>query len=209
MPHAAPPHAANPVSAVWRRDTNAWVLDDTIIGLQQPPLNRLVPIVLSWSPVPLILSTCSERAHAAWIAKRLLDRTDPLDFDPLEPIADEIVDHWFGMPRWTVQRLWKEAISGWRELDGTLGARGVDVLALPPDRATNIVYGVLSKWRDPKDVPRWRTKLNEPPARVLHADTGAEAAAFDWAAAAALAGMPTMAMPTTPVAGVDSQITRT
>lgn len=209
MPHDAPLPAAKPVAAAWRRDTGGWVLDGTVVHLRQPPMRHLVPLILSWSPVPFILVTCRDNEVAAWIAGRIVDRRDPLDAYILDPVVDEIIDTWFGMPRWTVQRLWKEAIGAWRDIDGEAGAKGVDVLALPPDRATNTIYRMLrARYRDAKDLQRWARKLEEPPVRVLHAATSSADTAADWAAVAALAGMPAAAMPT-PTQPVDSQITHT
>lgn len=191
---------------MWQPQIGAWLLDERVIHVQRPPTRQLIGLVLSEYAFRVVLASTRDPDDVAVLVNALLDPDDPLSSVLLDEIADGLVETWFGMPRWTVQRIWREAVELWRDVDGELGSRGVDVLAMPPDRATNAVYGVLRRWRSGDSVKfdRWLRDLDAPPQRSLAGDRGADAAAADWAAVAALAGMPAQ-----PAAGVDSELITT
>lgn len=196
--------------AVWAAATGAWMLDERVVHLRDPlPSTReLVIMVQSEYSWRLPLHTMRDEHDRIWMwdAVRAGVMRPPI----LHEIADGLTLQLFGQPRWTVQRLWREALGGWRELDAELLGRGVDVMTLPPDRATNVVFGVLRSWRtgEPRRVNEWVRSLAAPPARVLNTASGTADAAADWLAAAARLNKGAPVTLLTP-AGVDSEITIT
>ncbi|MGV9742873.1 hypothetical protein [Nocardia farcinica] len=199
------------MSAVWKAQVGAWRLGTRVVHLADPlPTTRdLVAMVLSDYSWRVIVGLCRDQADAAWLIPQILDGT-ALPAPLLDEIADTLVANLFGQPRWVVQRLWREAIGVWREVDAELGQRGVDVLALAPDRATNVIYGVLHRRRAGKQehLQRWISELEAAPARVLDTATGMADAAAEWFAAAGMlaGGMPPIPTPPPGAAGVDSEL---
>ncbi len=197
--------------AVWAARAGAWVLDERVVHLRDPlPSTRdLVIMLLSDYSWRLLLGTMRDTADQAWLFNAV--RTGALRPRTIDTIADGLAKTLFAQERWAVQRIWKETLGLWREVDAELIGRGVDVMTMAPDRATNAVYGVLyhrhaAGSRDA--LNRWIKSLVDPPARVLTADTGIEGAAAEWLAAAARlhgGAPPTLMTP----AGVDSEITFT
>lgn len=201
------------MAAVWKATAGAWTIDDRIVHLADPlpPTRDLAGMTLSAYSWRVIVGTMRDPADMAWLIGETI-RGTYLTERRLDRIADALVENLFGQPRWVVQRLWREAIGRWRELDAELGARGVDLLALPPDRATNIVFGQLRRAHSGKEehLRTWLAQLEEQPARVLATPAAVESAAADWfAAAGMLAGRNGLAprLPAPP--GVDSELSIT
>ncbi|MGW4718256.1 hypothetical protein [Nocardia sp. NPDC004260] len=197
------------MSAAWKGAAGAWKLDERIVHLADPlPSTRnLVVMVVSEYAFRLVVGTCRDRADIGWLITETV-KGEIITARVLDEIADALAVQIFGQPRWVVQRLWREAMSMWREVDAELGVRGVDVLALPPDRATNTVYGVLHRRRshDERRLTEWLRELEAEPMRVRGTASGDAAAAADFMA---LMGMVGAGRPTPAVSGVDSELTIT
>ncbi|WP_282775871.1 hypothetical protein [Nocardia sp. CC201C] len=196
------------MSAAWKGAAHAWTLDERIVHLADPlpPTRHLVALVLSEYSWRLIVGTMRDTHDANWLIGQIL-LGDRITVRVLDAIADALAEQIFGHPRWVVERIWAETLGMWREVDAELGQRGVDLLALAPDRATNTAYGVLHRRHShkPETLRRWLADLEQKPARVLDSTAGDEAAAADWFAAAAMlngGAPPIIAAP----AGVDSEL---
>lgn len=171
-----------------------------------PGTRDLVGMTLSAYSWRIIVGTMRDKTDVAWLVPEVISGariTEPV----LDEIADALVKNLFGHPRWVVQRIWRETIGMWREMDAELGARGVDLLALAPDRATNIAFGQLRRSHSgkPEDLRRWLAQLEEPPARAFDTTAGEQAAADGFLAA--MARLPGAPKPKAPP--VDSELTIT
>lgn len=197
------------MAAVWKASAGAWRIDERTVHLADPlpPTRDLIGMTLSEYSWRIIVGTMRDTHDVAWLIEETI-RGTYLTERRIDRIADALVENLFGQPRWVVQRLWLEALGLWRELDAELSARGVDVLALAPDRATNVVFGQLRRLHSGKEdeLRSWIHQLEETPVRVLDTETGMEEAAADWFAAA---GMLRGALPRSPAPGVDSELTIT
>lgn len=197
------------MAAVWKAAAGAWTFDERTVHLAAPlPSTRdLIGMTLSAYSWRIIVGTMRDPADVAWLIEETI-RGTYLTERRLDRIADALVENIFGQPRWVVRRLWEEALGVWRELDAELGARGVDVLGIPPERATNIVFGQLRRLHSGKEdeARRWLHDLEQPPARVHNTRVGMEEAAADWFAAA---GILQNAVPRRAAPGVDSELTIT
>ncbi len=164
-------------------------------------------MVVSEYAFRLVIGTCRDRADIGWLIPEII-KGETVTAHLLDGIADALAVQIFGQPRWVTQRLWREAMSMWREVDAELGVRGVDVLALPPDRATNTIYGVLHRRRshDERKLTEWLRELEAEPMRVRGTASGDAAAAADFMQ---LMGMVGAGRPTPGASGVDSELTIT
>lgn len=196
--------------AVWSAASSAWMLDERVVHLRDPlpPTRDLVIMLQSEYNWRLPLHTMRDEHDRVWLWEAI--RTGAMRPPTINEIADGVAKHIFGQPRWTVARIWSQALEIWRELDAELIGRGVDVMTLAPDRATNAVFGVLRNRRadDTRRLNEWVRALAAPPARVLNTETGTKDAAADWLAAAARLNKGAPVTLLTP-SGVDSEITMT
>ena len=201
-PLAALPAASRTTGAAWVAAAGAWRLDDRIIHMRTADTRDLVSMTLSTYAFRIVVGTMRDGEDRGWFVGQVLD--EHIGVELVEEIADAITLMHFGLPRWTVQRLWGEALARWRDVDGELSARGADVLAMAPDRATNAVYALLRRAHshDQRDLEKWLKGLDTAPPRTIKTERGADDAAADWMAAAAAAGMPV----TVPAVGVDSEL---
>lgn len=177
----------------WGPTPSAWTLDGRVIHLARPPLVHLIGLVLAHTPVRVVLGSIRDQSDSEFVAGAILDRGHPLCSEFLDGIADSLVEAWFGMPRWTVQEIWWRALGSWPDIEGELSSRGVDVLVMTPARATNTVRALLLRWvsGDESKADELRRDLATEPPRVAfqaaNIEERAEAAAFDWGQALALA----------------------
>lgn len=196
--------------AVWAASARAWALDGRVVHLRDPlpPTRDLVIAVQSAYAWRIVLHTMRDDHDRYWLWKNV--REGALRPPTIDRIADGVVESLFGQPRWVIQRIWTDALGSWRELDAELLGRGVDAMALPPDRATNAAYGVLRGWRagDRNKLESWIKGLAVPPPRVMHSPMGEQDAAAAWMAAAQRLNRGAPVTLHTP-AGVDSEITIT
>jgi hypothetical protein len=164
-------------------------------------------MVVSSYAFRLVVGTCRDRADISWLIPEII-KGETVTARLLDAIADALAVQIFGQPRWVVQRLWREAMGMWRDVDAELGVRGVDVLALPPDRATNTIYGVLHRRRshDERKLTEWLRELEAEPMRVRGTASGDAAAAADFMQ---LMGIVGGGQPPPPPSGVDSVLTIT
>ncbi|SNS58062.1 hypothetical protein [Rhodococcoides kyotonense] len=180
-------------AGAWRRQIDAWSLDGRAVVLApQPELRVLVGLLLASSPVPMLMGTCGDSVDADWLAGRIVDPDSKITDDMLDRIADGIADAYFARPRWQAQVIWRRGLNSWMDIDGELSGRGIDLMVLPPDRATNIVYRILMDWvrEDKRAREQFVAELSTPPAAVqvrnVKVVKDVEAAHADWNALAAL-----------------------
>ena len=173
----------------WADAPPGFVLDGAFLSVQVPATRELVRSMLVDLDDPssglMIVATCC--GPGAW--PRLVDVImrpgSRVDLDLLNRIADAIIKYTLGTDRWVVARLWQQAVANWLQVDGELQLRGVDVLSLPPGRATNAVYALIRSWQaqDKTTHERWQRKLDTPPLRVINQwkrdDTPVETASPD------------------------------
>jgi hypothetical protein len=151
-----------------------------------------VPLVLSSSPLYLLMGTVRDAPDMQLLATRVLDLNDPFGDRQIDEIADALVKAWFGMERWTVERLWRQVLGQWGAIDGELLKGGVDVTTYSPARASAVVYRLLLEWvsnsGDKNKAERWRQELSTPPPRTARRVVSADDNANNWKAVAALMG---------------------
>lgn len=185
------------------------MLDGRIVHLLDPlPRTRdLVGLTLSQYSWRVLVATMRDRTDAGWLLEAIVagEITDA----QVEEIADALVEQIFGQPRWVVVRIWGETLAVWREVDAELGAHGIDLLALAPDRATNIAFGALQRRHAGTEsaAQRWLSELEEVPARARRTAVSADVAA-DWFAMAGILGGTAPKIPEA-ITGVDSELTIT
>jgi hypothetical protein len=165
------PHAA------WRRPVTAWAINGHPVRLAERDLRPLVNMLYA-PAVWLVLGTCASNVDANRIANRILDVDGGVSDDLIETIADRIAEAYFGRPRWQATVIWRRAMDRWYDVDGDMLSRGVDLMTLPPDRATNVVRKFLiDAARDDKvAMQRLSDALSSPPADVLMRVAKADAA---------------------------------
>jgi hypothetical protein len=147
-------------------------------------------MLLADSPVYLVLGTCRDPGETGWLIGSIIDPVGGVDDRLLDDVADALIEQWFGVKRWTAERLWREALGAWVDVDGELLGRGVDLMDLPASRATSVVYKLLQGWRqgDRAKVEAWRRELDRPPARTAASPVQLGSAAQDFMAVMALSG---------------------
>ncbi|OZE95086.1 hypothetical protein CH302_19290 [Rhodococcus sp. 15-2388-1-1a] len=180
-------------AAAWRRPVDGWSLDGIEVALAQQPLRVVVGMLLADSPIPMILGTTEDPAVSDVIAKMIVDIDGGITDELLELIADGIAEAYFARPRWQAAVLWRRAIEAWPDIDGELTGRGVDIMELPPDRATNVVFHLLmARVAEDKNArAALVSELQAAPAAVqtrsMKRAKDAERQQADWDAVAALA----------------------
>ena len=169
---------------------------------EAPPLRAALGVLLNDAPMrdcPLgfLLAGIDDRAALNSVFTGILQHR--VRESDLQPVADAIARAWFGWNRWEARRLWDQALEMWPHIDGALISSGVDIEALPPDRATNAIFGVRMRWwregEGGEALDRWIGELTAKPMRVILAeaedDQGAIDAEFDAAMGATGGGMRT------------------
>ena len=146
-------------------DDPAWALNGKVIRHQCPPLRTAVAFLTNPSPVPLVVGTMRSR-DVGHLYEAVFTGT-PTEKHMLDIVADHLGECWFGRPRWEAQRLWQQTLGAWATIDGELLLRGINVMELPPPRATNVVMAVWRKLlAGSQDWDMWITKLTAEPLRV-------------------------------------------
>lgn len=162
----------------------------------RPPLVQLVGLLLAHSPIHVVFGSLRDSEDERFLYEQVMDFESPVGNDLLNDVADQLVAAWFGMPRWTVQEIWWRVLGAWAEIDGELQMRGVDLISLPPARATNTAKAVLTKWVSGDEEKRnafYSDLTTEPPRILLKSRTDeltpetVEAEGFDFMAALELA----------------------
>ena len=180
--------------APWGSVPRAWAWDGRVIHLIRPSLVQLVSMVLSDSPVFIVIGLARDEDDRTALLKAIVDPHDPFGDDDLDRIADKLVKGFFGIERWTAERLWLEAVQNWSTIDGDLLSRGVDVVVLDPARATSVIHRAVGKFHSENQAmfDRWQSSLvREPPrtAKVAAKDPKLQQTARDdWFALQAMAG---------------------
>ncbi|NMO00833.1 hypothetical protein HH308_06350 [Gordonia sp. TBRC 11910] len=149
----------------WVFEDPAWALDGRVIRHQCPPLRTAVALLTHPSPVPLVVGTMGP-ADADRLYESVLCGW-PSESGMLDIVADHLGETWFCRPRWEAQRLWQQTLGAWGTIDGELLLRGINVMDLPPARATNVVMAVWRKLLGgSNDWEPWIAKLTATPLRV-------------------------------------------
>lgn len=179
---------------------------------EAPPLRVALGVLLNDDPWPdnplgFIIAGLDDRPalnrlFAAIVQHRVRE-------SDLQPIADAIARAWFGWHRWEARRLWDQALEMWPHIDGALITTGVDIETLPPDRATNAIFGVRMRWwregEDAEGLEKWINALTTQPMRVkldpANIDQDAIDAEFDALLATSGGGMRTSQAEGTPSTG--------
>lgn len=140
---------------------------------EAPPLRVALGVLLSDEPWPdnplgFVIAGLDDRAMLNHLFSGILQhRVRELD---LQRVADAIARAWFGWHRWEARRLWDQALEMWPHIDGALLTAGVDIETLPPDRATNAIFGVRMRWwregEDAEGLDKWISTLTAQPMRV-------------------------------------------
>ncbi|MDI9914345.1 hypothetical protein [Rhodococcus sp. IEGM 1379] len=158
----------------------------------RPDLVPLVNMVVSFTPIHLVFGSLRDDADKQFLFEQILDPESRIDNRLLDAVADQLVLEWFWMPRWTVQEIWYRVLGAWAEVDGELQMRGVDLITLPPARATNAVKALLTKWvsADADARAELHNDFTTEPLRILRkhqaeetTPEAVEAAAYDFTAA--------------------------
>lgn len=176
--------------APWGGVPKAFAWDGRIIHLIRPSLIPLIAMILSDSPVYIVLGLTRDEKDRNAILKAIVDPSDPFGDEDLDLIADKLVKGFLGVERWTAERLWLEAVQNWTTIDGDLLSRGVDATKLDPARATSVIHRVVGKWHadDKTSFERWQQALVREPPRTAKDPKQLKTAQEDWFALQAMAG---------------------
>ena len=177
--------------APWTRTVVTWALDLRPYRATCPP-TRVLSLLLLEHPVWLLLTTLPDDDRAD-LAELICEHHSPVTDDLMRTVVDELIHAWTGWPGSTATRLWREALESWQATDGHNLTHGVDLLDLPPDRATTAVFATLAErhGNDKDHGDRWRRTLQTQPLDVTRrearkADSGSDAQ--DWQAMATIFG---------------------
>ena len=176
--------------APWGSVPRAFAWDGRIIHLIRPSLVSLVSMILSDSPVYIVIGLTRDDEDRSALLKAIVDPTDPFGDDDLDLIADRLVKAFLGIERWTAERLWLEAVQSWTTIDGQLLSYGVDLMDVDPARATSVVHRIVGKWHaeNKADFDRWQQGLLREPPRTARDPKQLASAADDWFALQQMAG---------------------
>ncbi len=109
------------------------------------------------------------------------------DFDDIADFLCERVTGWF---RWEAEHVWRQTLGAWAVIDGDLQAAGVDLLALPPSRATNTAF---AWWRrnlgdNAAEWKKWTREMDRKPRRIIIKDADQPMSVAEMASLQALIG---------------------
>lgn len=163
------------------------MIDGRLVRLAEtPPLRAALGVLLMDEPWPdcplpfLIAGLDDVPALNELVAGIITHRVRETD---LNPIADALAYSWFGWKRWEARRLWEQALGMWPHIDGALITSGVDIETLPPDRATNAIFGIRMRWwregEDGEGLEKWINALTAEPMRVILDPASIDQAAID------------------------------
>lgn len=180
----------------WVSDPTAWAVDGRVMHVTRPPLVPLVHMIISFSPIQVVMGSLRDIDDKQWLFEQILDPESKIGNEFVHRVADALVQEWFWMPRWTVQEIWWKAMGNWSDVDGELSMRGVDLMSMPPAQATNTVKAVLRKWASgnkeaaeelQRDLATEPPRIALNPRRAEIAPEAVEAEGFDFMAALELA----------------------
>jgi hypothetical protein len=149
------------------RGRPAWSLDGRVfVHVNPPSLRTAVGLVLSDRADRIVMATMLPGdLNRLW---ECVTRRRQTPEDMFELVADGLVAHWFGRPRWETERLWDQALGQWASVDGELLRGGVRLETLSPTRATNVVWSLLAKWNfRGEDGEQWLSELTRKPFRQV------------------------------------------
>ncbi|QDH93517.1 hypothetical protein SEA_VERITY_31 [Gordonia phage Verity] len=158
------------------RAPSGWMLDGAFLSTRTPDTRRLLPLFVLPDDDPVsgmatVMEFCTLTSLPQLYAAILRPRADgpAPTLELLQFVADRLVESHLGVKRWIAQRVWRDALGSWLLVDGELQLRGIDVLALPPDRATNAVYALLRGWaaNDQASLDKWKRRVETPPLREI------------------------------------------
>ncbi|QPO17105.1 tail assembly chaperone [Gordonia phage Lilbeanie] len=156
----------------WVEPARAWSIDGVVIEVIMPTTPEFVRALLvseqsDASGLAVVAAFCGMDSWPA-LAEILLPTETGLTFGRLHRIADRLVETQLGLTRWRAQRLWEQAVGMWSELEGELLLSGLDLLALDPRQATNVVFAQLRKWiSDADERKKWYRDLDKEPTREI------------------------------------------
>lgn len=132
------------VPAPWVTLPPAWSLDGVAVRAILPSPSDLVAALLTPEDKGGDLQTCL--AFTAPLDRhRIVGLILEAGGDAPEPetfavIADQLVEAGIGWHRWEAEYVWAQTMGAWRLIDGEHLGRGVDIMGLPPGRATAVAY---------------------------------------------------------------------
>lgn len=164
------------VGPPWSETPAGWMLNGHPLHLRIPDtvtLARVVAIPDNRGAGLWVTFACTAVPDHQVLLSALVDHHRPLTLGDCDRIADMLVERITGWKRWEASRLWAQTIGAWPIIDGELLGRGVDLAALPPDRATNVAFGwwraMLGKAKS-GEWERWLRDLEREPRRVIIAE---------------------------------------
>lgn len=179
-----------PLGPPWFDPPTVWSLDGHRIGLREPSTRELVSALLIDDPespnaagLHVLLVCCADDGDRDYLLGRILGTVDQaVSLLELEFVADEVVAAFCGgLPRWAVHKVWRRTYGAWMAVDGDLQLSGVDVMTLPPARATAAVLAVWRKWLrgNEQEMARFNRELETPPLRVIHREDEEQGSSAD------------------------------
>lgn len=134
---------------------------------------------------------CTHTADREIVFSRIADSDwVPIWLEDFDPIADYLCHQLSGWLRWEAEHVWRETLNAWAIVDGDMQGRGVDLLGLPPARATNAVF---AWWRktlgsDENQWKKWTRDMRREPRRIIIAEADKEMSVAEMNALQALIG---------------------
>lgn len=159
--------------APWTVRPDWWSLDSHPMRVQVPATTSFVlAAALDDDHGSGLYTTieCTRPDDRWWIFHQIAEAR--LDLDVLDAAADTLVAKLVGWKRWEAAYVWRHTIGAWATIDGDFAASGVDLMALPVERATNAAY---AWWRRQigQDADAWRRftrEMEREPVRVIAAE---------------------------------------
>lgn len=150
-------------------------LDGAVLSTRIPSTIDLVQALLvpdepgNTSGLFVVMAFCPDGVSWQRLATAMFRPGSGVTLDLLQAIADRIFETHLGLPRWVASRLWRQAAGSWMLVDGEMQLRGLDVLTMPFDRATNAIYALIRSWQtgDKATHDRWQREINTPPLREI------------------------------------------
>lgn len=152
---------------------SGWSLDGVFLSTRTPTTDQLLmPLLMPEDNRESgMLTTMLFCTPTSWprLAEAIMAPGSQVTLDYLQLVADRLVYSHIGIDRWVMQRIWQQAVGSWMLVDGELQLRGIDVLALPLNRATNALFALLRSWQaeDAEKLNKWRRQIETPPLREI------------------------------------------
>lgn len=181
------------VGPPWNAPPTVCSFNGRVVHLQVPDTRALVDALLtdeqaSGLHVVLELVIPEDRGR---VYDLICERGSTASLAFFHRVADRLARVVLGVERWSAEFLWRRTIAMWTYVDGDLLSKGVELLDLPPARATAVT---LAWWRSlhSNNVDGWKQftrEMEKEPRREVIRQAEAAAGQMDAGTFAAISEM--------------------